>query len=285
MSITHLTFVDIETVPEHENLDTCSMDVEFLFGKRFHKEIIGQCDPISMADMDAAAACFSLETKRVYRKNAALHAEFGKIVAISIGKMVVEKQSVETSHEQSPTAIEEPHAKRISTREIDKFYIRSLTGRDEATLLKQASDSFARAAGTMAAHNGLEFDFPYLMRRYMVHGLPMPPQLNVAGVKPWDVKLEDTMKMWSGTQWSHKVSLELLCHVLGIPSPKQDISGADVAQIYWDSFKAVDGVLPFDVEQEAMKKIGGYCNGDVLACAQVYCRMKGLPLIENVEYV
>lgn len=270
MSITHLTFVDIETVPEFQMLTD---DIKPLFLKKtehLRKEKVDES--YSMRNGTKTPQT----DQELWNDKASLHAEFGKIVAISIGKMVTEKIEL-TLDEQS---------KKQKTHEtIDKFYVRSLTGRDEATLLKQASDSFTRAGGTMVAHNGLEFDFPYLMRRYMVNGLPMPAQLNVASVKPWDIKLEDTMKMWSGTQWNYKVSLELLCHVLGIPSPKQDISGADVAQIYWDSFKAVEGELPFDTEQKAMKRIGDYCAGDVLSCANAYSRMKGLPLIENVEYV
>lgn len=261
MSITHLTFVDIETVPEFRiipeplnfsDLNTLAQAVPW---KSYQRKFSNEIEKTEGDD-------FVKKMANHYEEKAALHAEFGKIIAISIGKMV----------------IEEEHPKGM-------FYIRSLTGRDEATLLKQANDSFARAGGTLVGHNAIEFDFPFLMRRYMINGLPIPPQLNVAGLKPWDVKLEDTMKMWSGTQWSHKISLELLCHVLGIPSPKQDISGADVAQIYWDSFKVVEGELPFDTEAKAMKRIGDYCNLDVLAAAQCYCRMKGLPLIENVEYV
>lgn len=259
MSITHLTFIDVETVPESELPN--DRETLALFLKRFEK---------TLKENEI------LTGQQLWNDRASLNAEFGKIIAISIGKMVIENVVV------SADAIsDEKNAKQV----VEKFYIRSLMGRDEGTLLKQASESFARAGGTLVGHNAIEFDFPFLMRRYMVHGLPIPPQLNVAGTKPWDVKLEDTMKMWSGTQWNYKVSLELLCHVLGIPSPKQDISGADVAQIYWDSFKPKEGMLPFDVEHEAMKKIGDYCAGDVLACANAYCRMKGLPLIENVEYV
>jgi DNA polymerase elongation subunit (family B) len=259
-------------VPEQEEVlnKNIGQEKSDLFMRRFEREIS------EMAAAKQGAEIWGMAVEQFYSKKAALHAEFGKIIAISIGKMVTEKIEL-TLDEQSKK--QKPH------ETIDKFYIRSLTGRDEAMLLKQAADSFARAGGTLVGHNALEFDFPYLMRRYMINGLPIPPQLNVAGLKPWDVKLEDTMKMWSGTQWSHKVSLELLCHVLGIPSPKQDISGADVAQIYWDSFKAVEGELPFDTEQKAMKRIGDYCNQDVKAVANAYCRMKGLPLIENVEYV
>jgi hypothetical protein len=271
MSITHLTFVDIETVPDIDKHHD-------LFLKRFEREIRETIDEVPYPAEGTQETTIRRDTARqiVWDKKASLHAEFGKIIAISIGKMVTENV-VLTLDQQSE--------KQKAKETIDKFYIRSLTSRDEATLLRQASESISRAGGTLVGHNSIEFDFPFLMRRYMVNGIQVPEQLNVGMKKPWELKLEDTMKIWGGTSWGHKVSLELLAHVLGIPSPKSVMNGSDVAQVYWDSFKPQEGKLPFDVEQEAMKKIGDYCSEDVLCTANCYLRMKGLPLIESVEYV
>ncbi len=245
MSIAHLTFIDIETVPAvpFEQLDP---HVEDMFRSKNVAAIIDKKEYSTTAGKD------------VYADKAALQAEFGKIVAISIGKWI----------------------------EGDKmFYVRSLTGRDEKLLLTQAAESLKKAGGTFIGHNAIEFDFPFLMRRFMINGIPIPAQLDVAETKPWDVKLRDTMKMWSGTAWNYKCSLELLCHIFGIESPKKEIGGGDIAKIYYESFNVGKDELAFDVEEAAMKKIGTYCSGDTLACAQVYSKMKGLPLIENVEYV
>ncbi len=241
MSITHLTFLDIETIPDVDKSHE-------LFEKRFKHEIKNIIDLNVYPPKDVP--------QMMWDEKAGLHAEFGKIVCISIGKMVSEK--VEGSD-----------------KPIEKFYIRTIASKDEKELLLQATTSIMKAAGEdghLVAHNGLEFDFPFLMRRYMINGLPIPKQLRVDGVKLWDLKLKDTMKMWSGSAWNYKVSLELLCHILNIPSPKTGISGEDVAKLYFG-------------EEDGLKRIGEYCAGDTLACAQIYCRMKGLPLIETIEYV
>lgn len=237
MSISHLTFIDIETVNAEETPSE-------LFQKRFRKEM----DEAYLVASDASPTYRRIEAvKSVFESKAALHAEFGKVVAISIGKWVDDEK---------------------------KFYIRTLSGINEIELLTQSTKSIERAGGThLVAHNGIDFDFPFLMRRYIINGLPMPSQLRAYGVKPWDLKLEDTMKMWGGSAWNYKVSLELLCHVLGLESPKKDIEGSDVAELFYKG------------DEESLKKIADYCAGDVLACANAYCRMKGLPVIENVEYV
>jgi predicted PolB exonuclease-like 3'-5' exonuclease len=243
MNIAGMTFLDVETVPIRELKNVRGWDAYKLFLDRHWHKWQKKSEEEGWAEDNQ-----ELYESEFYVPETSLHAEFGKVVAISIGKLVNEKEG-------------------------DKFYIRSLVDQDEKKLLEQTTISLAKAGGILCAHNGLEFDFPFLMRRYMINGLPIPPQLDVAETKPWDVKLRDTMKMWSGTQWNYKVSLELLCNILNVPSPKQEMDGSKVAELFSLG------------DEESMKKISDYCAGDVLACAQVYCRMKGLPLIENIEYV
>ena len=243
MSIAHLTFIDIETVPEiqAEKLKLLTggdrtIGLFNLFKKRFNKE--------SFKDQERQYST----PEEAWDAKAALYAEYGKVVAISIGKWIDEDKT---------------------------FYIRSITGRDESEILLKAEESIKRSGGThLVAHNGLEFDFAFLMRRYIIHGLTnsMPPQLKAFGIKPWDLKLEDTMKMWSGSAWNYRCSLELLCEIMQITNPKKAIEGTSVAELFYGD------------DADALKKIGEYCSGDVLACAQVYSRIKGLPDIETVEY-
>jgi DNA polymerase elongation subunit (family B) len=246
MSISNITFIDVETVPIQKGFTDDSKLCQ-LYEKK----------------MDKRKDLSELSIYEHWNENAALYAEFGKVVAISIGKFVPGK-----------------------THEEGKLYIRNLTSRNETELLTQASDSILRASGLLCAHNGMDFDFPFLMRRYMINGIPVPAPLNVAGVKPWDIKLEDTMKMWSGTQWNYKVSLDLLASIFGLPSPKKDMNGSDVAQIYYDSFNIGKDELPFEKETAALKKIGDYCGSDVFCLANVYSKMKGLPTIneEQITY-
>lgn len=249
MIISHITFLDIETVPEFNSYYQDDVTKSMLFDKKFAKDL----SELRFDDQ--------IYKEELYSKIAPLYAEFGKIVAISLGKFVDKD---------------------------DKFYIRTLTGRNEFTLLNQAVDSIKKAGGTtLCAHNGNEFDFPYLMRRLIINNIPVPAILTTFNKKPWEFAFEDTMKMWSGSAWNYRVSLELLANVLGLPSPKKDMSGSDVAKIYYDSFNVEKDELPFEKEEAALKKIGGYCAGDVLTLANVYSRMKGLPIIEDskVEYL
>jgi predicted PolB exonuclease-like 3'-5' exonuclease len=259
MSIASITFIDIETVSilnpfEKNSFDNSRFTAPKFFEKKFAKDI-NDCVPGINTKPD-------WDVIRTYMDKAPLHAEFGKVVAISIGKFVPGK-----------------------THEDGKLYIRNLASRHEAELLTQASESIVKASGLLCAHNGMDFDFPFLMRRYMINGIPVPPPLNVAGVKPWDIKLEDTMKMWSGTQWNYKVSLDLLANIFGLPSPKKDMDGSDVARIYYDSFNIGENELPFEKEAAALKQIGNYCGSDVFCLANVYSKMKGLPIITEDQII
>jgi uncharacterized protein YprB with RNaseH-like and TPR domain len=248
MSISHITFIDIETVPL-DNPERMNTIVPVLFEKRFERDFI---DNVTMPYCD------------FYSQKASLHAEFGKIVAISIGKL-----------------------------SGDKFYIKSLASRNETDILNQASEAINKIAAndkkavTLCAHNGFEFDFPFWMRRCIINRLPLPEPLNLHGKKPWEIMHHDTMKIWSGTAWNYKVSLDLLASIFGLPSPKVDMQGKDIAKIYYSSFTPEEGELPFDAEEKALKKIGSYCAGDVLTLANVFSIMKGLPVLDSskVEYL
>lgn len=257
-TIQNVCFIDIESVPQFPDFNkTDHKGIFELYQKRFEKQIT---DP-NFIGSDFEIQQFDYCTSKHYSDNAALYAEFGKVVSISIGKMTA-----------------------------TKFQIKTIASRDEVSLLDQLMTvlSSEKIVGcNLVAHNGLEFDFPFLMRRYMINDRPLPYLLNVSGVKPWETKLEDTMKMWSGSAWNYKISLDLLCSVLGFSSPKSEMSGASVSDIYYGSFEVASDALPFDKDEEALKAIGKYNASDVLALANCYSRMKGLPLItpEQVIYV
>jgi uncharacterized protein YprB with RNaseH-like and TPR domain len=113
----------------------------------------------------------------------------------------------------------------------------------------------------LCGHNGKEFDFPWIARRCIVHGIKLPKLLDVAGQKPWDLGFLDTMNMWSFGDRKNFTSLALLTHILGIPTPKDDIGGADVARVYY--------------EDKDLERIATYCKKDVVATAQLYLRLRG----------
>ena len=180
---------------------------------------------------------------------AAIYAEFGKIVCISCG------------------VLSGPPAER-------KLSIKSFAGNDEKELLLQFYELLHKWGSDgqkyLCAHNGKDFDFPYLCRRMIIHNMKIPSVLNLSGKKPWEVPHIDTMEMWKFGEYKNFISLNLLARTLGIPTPKDDIDGSQVGEIYW-----TQGDLP---------RIVTYCQKDVVTVAQVYLRIHGEILVrpENI---
>ena len=141
---------------------------------------------------------------------------------------------------------------------------------DEETLLKQFFDLLNDSTGKftlLCGHNAKEFDFPYICRRALINGLKLPELLNIAGRKPWEIAHLDTMELWKFGDYKAYTSLPLLCHVFGIPTPKDDISGADVARVYY--------------EEKDLPRISKYCEKDVVALIQLFLKMRGDKLVEE----
>ena len=229
MKLDHILFLDIETVPLYPNYDDLSEEAQLLFTDKTSS----QRKEISAAD---------------FYERAGLWAEFGKIICLSVGYF--------TSLKSKPR----------------QFRITSFYG-DEVELLTNFSEllntHFSRPYHRLCAHNGKEFDFPYIARRMMVHGLELPLALHIAGKKPWEVPHLDTMELWKFGDYKHYTSLKLLTHTLNITSPKTDIDGSQVAQVYY--------------RDNNLKRIVRYCEQDVLAVAQVILRFARHPLLTDDE--
>lgn len=101
----------------------------------------------------------------------------------------------------------------------------------------------------------------------LVNGIKPAPILDLQGLKPWEVRHLDTMQMWKFGDYKHYTSLDLLTEIFGIESPKQDIDGSQVADIYW--------------KEKDLKRIEEYCRRDVVALVQVFMRLNSLPLIAD----
>jgi uncharacterized protein YprB with RNaseH-like and TPR domain len=183
-------------------------------------------------------------------ERAGIYAEFGKIICISVGI--------------------------ISEKGDRKIRLKSFSGDDEKKLLEDFFQMllahFNSNDHILCAHNGKEFDYPYIARRGLINGLKLPKILDNSGKKPWEIKHLDTLELWKFGDYKHYTSLNLLTAIFDIPTPKDDISGADVARVYY-----IEKDLP---------RIVKYCEKDVLALAQLLLRYKGEPLIldENVEH-
>ena len=177
-----------------------------------------------------------------YKERGGIMAEFGKIICISVG--IIEKS--------------------------EKIIIKSFYGDDEKQLLEEFGEIFNRPKlrdVILCAHNGKEFDFPWIARRFLINGMHPPKPFQLFGKKPWEIQHLDTMELWKFGDYKSYVSLELLAHVFGIPTPKDDIDGSMVASIYY-------------IEKDLFR-IVQYCEKDVLTLANIFRRMRQEELLER----
>ncbi len=184
------------------------------------------------------------ETPEELYNRAGIYAEFGKIVCISVGYI------------------------REGAIKLKSFY-----SDNELELLQEftemLNDYYSSPYQLLCAHNGKEFDFPYMARRLLVNGLPLPSILNIAGKKPWEVQHLDTLELWKFGDYKNYTSLNLLTAIFDIPTPKDDIDGSMVGDVYY-------------VEKD-LKRIKDYCEKDVVALTQVMRRYKNLELIPEKD--
>lgn len=232
--IQNILFLDIETVPQYPSFDAVPEQWKDLWSVK------------------AAALLRNREEETVESiyERAGIYAEFGKIVCISCGVIQGDE----------------------NTRKVT---LKSFAGEDEKSILVAFSDMLSKWSANepkyLCAHNGKEFDFPYICRRLIINSLPLPLILNIAGKKPWEVTHLDTMEFWKFGDFKNYTSLNLLAHTLGIPTPKDDIDGSKVAQVFY--------------EEKNIDRIATYCQKDVVTIAQIYLRLIGEDLIkeENIE--
>ena len=188
------------------------------------------------------------DTPQSLYQSAGIYAEFGKIIVISAGYLAGEE-----------------------------FRLTSFYGDDEKKLLEDfaamLNKYFASDQHYLCAHNGKEFDFPYIARRMLINGITLPGILNTPGKKPWEVKHLDTLELWKFGDYKHYTSLDLLTTIFEIPTPKDDISGADVGVVYW--------------QENDLERIVSYCEKDTQAVAQLFLRYCNKPLIkeENIQII
>lgn len=182
------------------------------------------------------------ETPETHYKKAGIYAEFAKAVCISVGFFHDEKFRIKSFFNDSEKELLNDFASLLRTHYNNKAHL-------------------------LCAHNGKEFDFPFLCRRMLINGVKLPKILNLSGKKPWEVNHIDTMELWKFGDYKNYTSLSLLATVFNIPTPKDDIDGSDVARVYW--------------EEKDITRIVNYCQKDVITIAQLLLKFKGQALIEN----
>jgi DNA polymerase elongation subunit (family B) len=224
-----ILFLDIETVPQAYQFEQLDDKSKALFEAKNRFQISPE-----------------KSIEQIFEERGGILAEFGKIVCISVGML----------HEGS-------QGKSIR--------LKSYFHDDEETLLKQfkrlLDDHYNTQYHVLCGHNSKEFDIPYICRRMLINGIALPSILQIAGKKPWEINHIDTMELWKFGDYKSYTSLSLLCHVMNIPTPKDDISGADVARVYY--------------EENDLQRIMVYCEKDVVALIQLFLRLQGEPLVDE----
>ena len=227
----NILFLDLETVPEHESFEALSPYVQELWEGKTRNL---RKDEVGPAE---------------YYERAGIWAEFGKIICLSVGFF----------------------SGMGSTR---TFRLRSFTGTERDILTAFSELLNAHYIGPrkyLCAHNGKEFDYPYMARRMLILGLPLPEKLNLFGKKPWEIPHLDTLELWKFGDFKNYTSLKLLAHVLGIPSPKEDIDGSMVRDVYY--------------QEGDLGRITHYCERDVVTVAQIFLRLRNEPLLTEDQII
>ncbi len=229
--LAELLLLDIETVPQAASFAGLDPDWQSLFREKLSKTVPDGQDP-----------------GETYPNKAGILAEFGKIICISTAFFYLD--------EKGEWALR----------------IKSIYGKDEVEILSNFTDLCNKVHAynpgfQFTGHNIKEFDIPYICRRLLINRLPLPVYLQLHDKKPWEVKMFDTMNWWKFGDNKNYVSLNLLAHVLGIPTSKTDIDGSMVQEVYYK-----DDNLP---------RIVDYCQRDVVVTANIVLRFMGKELLKE----
>ena len=231
LNLENILFLDIETVPEVQHFTLLEVDKQHLW------------------ELKSQYQRKDDETAEDFYERAGIWAEFGKIICISVGYFKIQG-------------------------DIRKFRVTTFHG-EETKILKDFKNllisHFSEAKHLLCAHNGKEFDFPYIARRMIINNIELPYKLNLFGKKPWEVPHLDTLELWKFGDYKTYTSLKLLTNVLGIPSPKDDIDGSEVCRVYY--------------EENDIDRIVKYCEKDTVAVAQIFLRLRGDSILNNDEII
>ena len=231
LNLEDILFLDIETVPEQAEYRTLNEAKKQLWEQKSQYQRKEEY------------------TAEEFYERAGIWAEFGKIICISVGFFNLRA-------------------------DLRSFRVKSFQG-EELLILKEfktlVNTHFSEGTHLLCAHNGKEFDFPYIARRMLINRITPPYKLALFGKKPWEVPHLDTMELWKFGDFKHYTSLKLLANVLGIPSPKEDMDGSMVKDVYY-------------LEND-MERIVNYCELDVITLAQVFLRMRNEELLGEDEII
>ncbi len=231
INLENILFLDIETVPEVQYFSDLDATKQELWEQKSRYQ---RKDDYSAEE---------------FYERAGIWAEFGKIICISVGYFNL----YEAKRNLRVTSFYGPEIKIL---------------KDFKNLL---ISHFSQNKHLLCAHNGKEFDFPYIARRMIINKIELPYKLNLFGKKPWEVPHLDTLELWKFGDYKNYTSLKLLTNVLNVPSPKEDIDGSQVYDVYYND--------------KDLDRIVNYCEQDTIAVAQILLRLRGDDLLINEEII
>lgn len=240
IDIGKVLFLDIETVSGKSSFEELSPALQLLWTTKA-KQVTRSVDEMSPEEISAS-----------YKDRAAIYAEFGKIICISVGFVQRDKEG-----------------------NTLKLRLKSFAGDDEFAVLEEFAQLLNHYYKNLTdiylcGHNIREFDIPYICRRMVVNGMKLPLAVNLAGKKPWEVKhLLDTMELWKFGDNKAYTSLNLLSAILDFPTPKDDMDGSQVGRVYW--------------EEKDLDRISFYCEKDVLATVQLFLRYQRMDILRDEQ--
>ncbi len=234
MPLENFLVIDIETVSVQQNYHSLSEEWQHLWGEKISRTLPGET---TLAEY--------------YPQRAGVMAEFSKVVCISLGYFKNDNSSYQ-------------------------FRVKSIFSHNEKELLQNFITTInqleaANHHWSFTGHNIKEFDIPFLCRRLLINGIAIPHYLDFQNMKPWETNMVDTFQYWRFGDYKNFTSLKLLATALNVPSPKDDIDGSMVGQVYW--------------EEKNLDRIAIYCQKDVVTVANIILRFKNLPLLESNQVV
>lgn len=232
-TIRDILFIDVKTVSQYPNLEDAPAPYQRFWARKAER---------FMGEGETPATIYS---------KSAIFSEFGRILAISMGFF-----------------------RNLNGKET--LRITTLTGDERAILIEfcRRVESFAARHENFnfCAHNGKEFDFPYIARRLLIQGFPIPPAMYAAGRKPWETNFLDTFELWKFGDYKHFTPLYLLGYIFGVSELIEDMEGSKIHEVYY--------------LEANLEKIAEFSQHELATCAQLYRRFVGLPAIphDDLEY-
>jgi DNA polymerase elongation subunit (family B) len=233
MPLENFLVIDIETVSASYNYSSLSEDWQHLWEEKVKRSVPEDTT-----------------VEEYYPQRAGVMAEFAKVVCISLGYFKNEKS-------------------------VYQFRVKSIYGHNEKELLQNFISTVNQLEAvhhhwSFTGHNIKEFDIPFLCRRLLINGIAIPPYLDFQNMKPWETNMIDTFQYWRFGDYKNYTSLKLLAASLNVPSPKDDIDGSMVGQVYW--------------VEDNLDRIAVYCQKDVVTVANIILRFKNMSIL-NAEQV